>query len=187
MDLKWSYQTHALEDGREVPVLAAADAKGDVVIFGLVRQSDEDMILKQLSKFSLSDDDEKLALSLDWDVRNKGQLLVSDSKGQITVLVLNSSAVLEVVHSWKAHDFEAWTSAFDLWSSSLRVFSGGDDCKLKAFDVDRSSLAASPVFVIKEHSMGVTSLLSDARIEFRLYSGSYDENLNFWDTRLIFI
>jgi hypothetical protein len=31
--------------------------------------------------------------------------------------------------------------------------------------------------------MGVTSLLSDARNEFRLYSGSYDENLHFWDTR----
>jgi WD40 repeat protein len=42
---------------------------------------------------------------------------------------------------------------------------------------------ACPVFVIKEHSMGVTSLLSDARNEFRLFSGSYDENLHFWDTR----
>jgi hypothetical protein len=42
---------------------------------------------------------------------------------------------------------------------------------------------ACPVFVIKEHSMGVTSLLSDARNEFRLYSGSYDESLHFWDTR----
>ena len=31
--------------------------------------------------------------------------------------------------------------------------------------------------------MGVTSLLSDVQNEFRLYSGSYDENLHFWDTR----
>jgi WD40 repeat protein len=59
------------------------------------------------------------------------------------------------------------------------VFSGGDDCKLKCHDLR----AGSPAFVIKEHTMGVTSLLSDARQEFRLFSGSYDENLHFWDTR----
>jgi diphthamide biosynthesis protein 7 len=116
------------------------------VLYGLVRrhgEEEEDFSLKHLSKFSLSIDEERLALSLDWDVRNKGQLLVSDSKGQLTVLVLTSSKALEVVHTWKAHDFEAWTSAFDLWSSGrLRVFSGGDDCKLKCFDVERSDLTA---------------------------------------------
>ena len=34
--------------------------------------------------------------------------------------------------------------------------------------------------------MGVTSILSDARNEFRLFSGSYDEKLNIWDTRFEF-
>jgi len=62
----------------------------------------------------------------------------------------------------------------------LRVFSGGDDCKLKCFDVNSGSRCA---FVVKEHTMGVTSILSDDKNEFRLYSGSYDEKLHFWDTR----
>lgn len=137
----------------------------------------------QISKYSPCGDEEKLALSLDWDLKNCGQLIVSDSKGHLTVLALTSTWSLDLVFSWKGHDFEAWTSAFDLWSSSLVVFSGGDDCKLKCFDVHRTSSIACPVFVSKEHMMGVTSLLSDARNEFRLYSGSYDENLNFWDTR----
>ena len=62
-----------------------------------------------------------------------------------------------------------------------RVYSGSDDCKLKCFAVDGGG--SRPAFVIKEHTMGVTSLLSDVQNEFRLYSGSYDENLHFWDTR----
>ena len=63
------------------------------------------------------------------------------------------------------------------------MFSGGDDCKLKCFDVTSGPRCA---FVIKEHTMGVTSILSDARNEFRLFSGSYDEKLNIWDTRFVF-
>jgi WD40 repeat protein len=69
---------------------------------------------------------------------------------------------------------------FFFTKKGVQVFSGSDDCKLKCFDIDRTDY---PVFVIKEHSMGVTSILSDVRNEFRLYSGSYDENLHFWDTR----
>ena len=38
--------------------------------------------------------------------------------------------------------------------------------------------------VIRRHfSSGVTSLLSDAYKEHRLYSGSYDENMHSWDVR----
>ena len=46
------------------------------------------------------------------------QLVVSDSRGHLTVLELTLDLSLEVIHSWKGHDFEAWIAAFDVWSPS---------------------------------------------------------------------
>ena len=39
-----------------------------------------------------------------------------------------------VYFRWKGHDLEAWICAYDFHNASL-VYSGGDDCKLKMWDL----------------------------------------------------
>ena len=99
-------------DGSDVGVLASADANGEVIIYVVAKET-EAFQLKQVAKFCLED---RLALSLDWSLNNSGQIVVSDSKGELTILSLTPELNLEVVSSWKGHDFEAWIAAFDVWS-----------------------------------------------------------------------
>ena len=58
------------------------------------------------------------------------------------------------------------------------IYSGGDDCKLKIWD-----LRSSGNNIVICQDTGVTSLLSDQYNEHQLYSGSYDEILRLWDKR----
>jgi len=75
-------------------------------------------------------DSETLALSLDWStgrcdfqhVQNSPFISVSDSNGCISVFALTDLR-LEKRECWKAHDFEAWITAFDYWNCSV-VFTG---------------------------------------------------------------
>lgn len=63
------------------------------------------------------------------------RIAVSDSKGCVSIVDLEESD--RVSHHWKAHDYEAWICAFDYHNTS-HVFSGGDDCKLKLWDLRMS-------------------------------------------------
>jgi len=133
-------------NGNEVGVLGSVDANGDVVIYVIISE-DETFKLKQVSKFSLED---RLALSLDWNLKVQGQIVVSDSKGELTVLSLTPELNVECVSSWKGHDFEAWIAAFDAWSP-------GDSPLASSFRFDR---------LTREHSIHLKFL-----IQFILFSG----------------
>lgn len=50
------------------------------------------------------------------------RLVCSDSAGCLSVLSLAEGALASLSH-WKAHDFEAWISAFSYWDTQL-VYSG---------------------------------------------------------------
>lgn len=50
------------------------------------------------------------------------KLVCSDSAGCVSVLSM-SEATLTPLSQWKAHDFEAWISAFSYWDTQL-VYSG---------------------------------------------------------------
>lgn len=73
---------------------------------------------------------------------------------------------MEVTSSWYAHDFEPWIAAFDCWQPSTvwtgqyecnsfllaamlisLTFTGGDDCKLKGWDLRQG--CDEPIFVNK--------------------------------------
>ncbi len=170
LDIKWrNFEREAL--------LASADADGKVTLYKLT----EDALSKSCD-VSIGDESEFLALSLDWSDKKTtnpdAKIVVSDSKGGISI-VKGNSASLEIISSWsKAHDLEAWIACFDAFNDNV-VYSGGDDSKLKCFD----SRQEAPVFVCKEHEAGVTSVLSNATKEREVFSGSYDETICRWDVR----
>ncbi|XP_063235547.1 diphthine methyltransferase [Bacillus rossius redtenbacheri] len=193
LDLKWC---HVLVDGKVL--LAVANACGEVLVYELCdapqgKGDGSTSGLTLVTKKTIHKEicaGETLMLSLDWstaresvtsggEVTNSASLVVSDSRGWITVVKF-AQASLEIVHSWKAHDFEAWIAAFDYWSTPI-VYSGGDDSKLHAFDQRMGTRA--PAQTSRAHCAGVTSIHCNAVTENWLVSGSYDEHLRCWDSR----
>lgn len=167
LDQKWT-------EVDEKPILAAANALGEISLYGLANEK-----LSLLSSVHLNPDiDNLLTLAIDWHPNGTNrQLLSSDSKGNISLLQLTESN-LNVVSNWSAHSFEAWTCCFDRWNDNV-VYSGGDDTVLHAYDTRTSTKTMTN----KSHMAGVTSLLSFEDREHILATGSYDESLRIFDTR----
>uniref|UniRef100_A0A3Q4HHF8 methylated diphthine methylhydrolase n=1 Tax=Neolamprologus brichardi TaxID=32507 RepID=A0A3Q4HHF8_NEOBR len=158
-------------------VLGMATATGELQLYTLSRSQEGSHSLQSLS--SLEVGAERLALSLDWStgrLDSDVRIVCSDSAGCISVLSLAEGA-LTTLSQWKAHDFEAWISAFSYWDTQL-VYSG-DDCKLKGWDLRIGP--SSPTFISK-HSMGVCSIHSNPHREHILATG-YDEQVLLWDGR----
>ncbi|CAI5694858.1 diphthine methyltransferase isoform X2 [Oreochromis niloticus] len=154
LDLKWC---HVPVSDRAV--LGMATATGELQLYTLSRSQEGSHSLQSLS--SLEVGAERLALSLDWSTgrldSSDVRIVCSDSAGCTSVLSLAEGA-LTTLSQWKAHDFEAWISAFSYWDTQL-VYSGGDDCKLKGWDLRIGP--SSPTFISK----------------------SYDEQVLLWDGR----
>ncbi|XP_040570100.1 diphthine methyltransferase [Lepeophtheirus salmonis] len=171
IDIKQTIETPAILDLKWSPnnqgALAAVNASGQLTIYSLK----ENISLEDAKSFNI-DGNDLLILSLAW---KHDRIALSDSGGYITVV---SSDQLEPIAHWKSHDFEAWITTFHSFDSNL-IFSGGDDLKLKGYDLR----TGTHTFVCKEHSAGVTSLLSHPNDEYKLFSGSYDEKLREWDIR----
>ncbi|XP_053388811.1 diphthine methyltransferase-like [Mercenaria mercenaria] len=172
LDIKWSYQVLL---GR--PCFAVVNSVGQLKVFVVKEDSTVVMVTEEQL------DTECLGLSLEWDnmlsSRDAPRIVSSDSKGCLHVHQLCDSCLKELV-SWKAHDFEAWISAFDQWNTDI-VYSGGDDCKLKVWDLRVGTHC--PTLTSKRHSMGVCSVQSSPVHEYQLATGSYDENILLWDSR----
>ncbi|CAG5125252.1 unnamed protein product, partial [Candidula unifasciata] len=109
------------------------DAEGQFQMFQL---EEENLTSRFLAKSRLSES--SLGLSLSWADFSQGSPLVaaSDSAGCVTVFQVGDN--LSTVSTWKAHDYEAWITAFHKSDHNL-VFSGGDDCKLKCWDLRNTS------------------------------------------------
>jgi len=174
LDMKWCQ--HQLFG--DLPALAVADASGKLTIHALKESELEE-------RLSANAPEACIALSLDWSSFLERTLpplvAVSYSTGEVAQFKVANHG-LDLERSWKAHDFEAWITAFDYWNTSM-LYSGGDDCLFKGFDL-RSS-ANSPAFVSRAHDMGVCSVHCNPHKEHRLVTGSYDEHVRVWDTRMI--
>ncbi|KAH8288257.1 hypothetical protein KR044_008981 [Drosophila immigrans] len=166
------------------PQLATVNALGQLEIYELL--PDDRRLLQRAScelGTKTGDDVPALALSLDWqrdEDADTVQLLVSDSLGNVHRLRYTSQGDLSSINYWHAHDFEAWTCAFDRWSRGV-VYSGGDDCLLHAYDLRQEP--EQRVWTNRAHGAGVTALLSHPELEHLLLTGSYDERLRVFDTR----
>lgn len=175
LDLKWCHIPVC-----ERPMLGMATACGEIQLHRLV-DTQQSSCLEHVSSTELGPD--RLALSLDWSTArgesSDVRVVSSDSTGSLSVLTLGEAS-LSVISQWKAHEFEAWISAFSYWDTQL-IYSGGDDCKLKGWDLRMGP--SSPTFTSKRHSMGVCSIHSNPHREHVLATGSYDENVLLWDGR----
>ena len=143
LDCKWC---HCKIFGKIL--LAVANAVGEVLLYemhatGETKSEQDEMTIKGIepwlsctlsllcsSVITQDVDSETLALSLDWSrghcdfqhMQNSPLISVSDSKGYISLFTL-TDLTLEKRECWKAHDFEAWITAFDYWNCSI-VYTG---------------------------------------------------------------
>ncbi|EDV92087.1 diphthine methyltransferase [Drosophila grimshawi] len=180
LDMKWLPAGNS-ESG---PLLATVNGLGEVDIYELLAA--EQRLMKRASlQLEQSEEEPILALAIDWrqcaDDADVVQLLVSDSRGNIHQLQLHAAQQkLSQLRCWHAHNFEAWTCAFDRWSPQ-RLYTGGDDCLLHAYDLRIGD--TDRIWTNRAHGAGVTSLLSRSVAEHQLLTGSYDEVLRLFDTR----
>ncbi|KAG8190074.1 hypothetical protein JTE90_023046 [Oedothorax gibbosus] len=174
LDMKWYPKSL-----NEAAVLGVACSSGKVLLLKV--SVDEDTgCLQPFAVVDCSVDEKKMMLSLDWANQEDGSptLITSDTLGNLNYFCLRDGELC-LTESWKAHSFEAWISAFD-YSQPHIVYSGGDDCCFKCWDLRNTS---NTVFVNKRHSMGVTSISKSKLNEHLLVTGSYDEHVFLWDVR----
>ncbi|XP_037952395.1 diphthine methyltransferase isoform X2 [Teleopsis dalmanni] len=175
LDMKW------LPQFKHKPSLAVANAVGQIQIFELEYKK---LIPRSMLHIN-PEYNNLLALSLDCNLQqtiasdeNEQHILVSDSKGYISLLKYTLENGLEKLNIWSGHNFEAWTCALNKWDSNLAL-SGGDDTFLHIHDLR----LFERVLTNKSHIAGVTSLLSHPSYHNLLLSGSYDERLRSFDIR----
>lgn len=174
-DIKWNPP-----GGHANPYLAQADADGYLRIYMLESCGSgvEGAYLKQMSSEKISD---SMCLYLDWNP-SATSITVGLSDGSVSIVTLLESK-LEIQEEWKAHDFELWTTSYDIHQPNL-VYTGSDDCKFSCWD-----LRDSPPNLVfqssKVHKMGVCCIEKSPHDPNSLLTGSYDEVLRVWDLRSI--
>jgi diphthamide biosynthesis protein 7 len=126
--------------------------------------------LKEITSEKISD---SMCLFLDWNP-SATSITVGLSDGSVSIVSLHESK-LEVQEEWKAHDFELWTTSFDIHQPNL-VYTGSDDCKFCCWDL-RDSPSNLVFKNSKVHTMGVTCIEKNPYDPNSLLTGSYDEFL----------
>ncbi|XP_029641959.1 diphthine methyltransferase [Octopus sinensis] len=173
LDIKWF---HSDLNGHSS--FALVDAEGQLCLYRLEGEDQKHVSLTSSEEL----DSNVIGLSLDWSIPQQTRdpsIIASSSDGKISLWQVTNTGLKNIIR-WKAHDFEAWISAFDYWDENL-AYTGGDDCRFKGWDLRSSQ--SKPVFTSKIHSMGVCSIQSNPKLPHILATGSYDEQLMLWDTR----
>jgi diphthine methyl ester acylhydrolase len=181
----FDYESNQLKECQRIETDAILDQKwnGNFLLTatssGIVQKHElnDDNQLEEVTTIQLTpEESQNLALSIDVD-EDSSKVLASDSKGKISLL--DFAAQQPIVRQWKAHNFEAWTCAFDRFNENV-VHSGGDDSVAHVWDLRMDS---DEVLKIKSatRDAGVTSFLSYK--ENLLLIGSYDEKLCVHDLR----
>ncbi|KAJ3692529.1 hypothetical protein LUZ60_012879 [Juncus effusus] len=176
-DMKWSPVNESFGN---YPLLALADADGFLTVRKLESESaspNNKVNLKEVCTEKIST---CMCLYVDW--RNSLDCIsVSHSDGSISLISFKESE-LKVTQNWQAHQFEAWTTTFDLFNPHL-LYSGSDDCRFSCWDTRQNP--SEPVFNnSKSHTMGVCCISQSSFNSNILYTGSYDESMRVWDMRL---
>ncbi|KAG8484111.1 hypothetical protein CXB51_022979 [Gossypium anomalum] len=176
-DIKWS--TVGSNVG---PLLAQADADGYLRIYSLEGCSNEEKprggFLNEVCGEKISS---SMCLFLDWNL-TATSISVGLSDGSVSITTLAESKI-EKLQEWKAHDFELWTTCFDIHQPQL-VYTGSDDCKFSCWDM-RDNPSRIVFQNSKVHKMGVCCIAKSPTDPNTILTGSYDEYLRVWDLRCI--
>lgn len=157
--------------------MASVHSNSKVVLREVLSSNDSPTI----SSLASHDTDSGVLLSVDWQHTTPSQRLATcSSDGSIHVThIRESDLVLDAEHK-HAHEFDVWAIGWDTWDTNL-LYSGGDDWKLKLWDL-RSSLN-DPIYTNRAFEMGVCCVHSSPFREHQLAIGSYDEHVTLWDRR----
>lgn len=162
-------------------ILGIADSEGNI---SLQEWTTEEKKLNLVQSISCASS-ETLCLSLDWSNRRAptnylGSLVVSLSNGNLCLLQPKDQTGLLITDTWAAHDYEPWIAAWNYWDTNI-IYSGGDDLKMKAWDI-RQALD-KPIFVNKRFDAGITTIQSHPHVEHLVAVGSYDNSVHLFDVR----
>ncbi|KAH9950337.1 WD-40 repeat-containing protein [Amylocystis lapponica] len=176
LDMKWCHRSASVS-----PLLAVADSEGGV---SLHEYKLDESRLDQIQTLSCAPP-HVLCLSLDWSNRRHsattlGNLVISQSNGSLSLARPRDDTGLAVTDSWHAHDFEPWIAAWDYGDGNV-IYSGGDDLKMRAWDIRQDF--SRPLFVNKRFEAGITSIQSHPYIDHIIAVGSYDSTVRLFDTR----
>ena len=200
LDGKWiSFQEEKEDVERDI--FASATATGLIQLHELhAKESSSTTDLKALSIDSqgeLISNNNSICLALDYTIPSflSTQILSSYSNGEVAVHEVQldgeckEQALIQEITRFKAHSLfgcpsEVWSCSWIKKHTSPNCFlTGGDDCKLKGWDMRMNN--SSPMFIVGDevHSAGVTCISYHPRREFIFASGSYDETIRIWDIR----
>lgn len=141
LDMKWLHVADVIESR---VLLAVADSIGYLQIYHL-KEEEQKVKLKFLTKLKVSDNENVMALSLDWS-REKytasgsavnTSILVSDSIGQISHFTWRETGDLIKDFTWPVHKFQAWIAAFD-YHDPFIFYSGTAICDIIHMNVNNS-------------------------------------------------
>jgi len=170
LDLKWS--------SKDPVLLGAVHASGQLVLYKYFADSEgEDRTYLKVNE-ELQISEEGLALALEWN-SSFDKIVVSDSKGKIHVIE-HTPSNSKVICEYSCHGYEAWTCCFSYWDDNL-IFSGGDDCCFNCYDLRVAGSVSKKNS--RSHMSGVTAMISDKTNSHQIITGSYDENIRWWDER----
>ncbi|PPQ80813.1 hypothetical protein CVT25_001938 [Psilocybe cyanescens] len=164
---------------RAAPILGISDSEGNVTLHTWREQS-----FSKIASIQCASED-TLCLSMDWSDRRTigtslGNLVVSLSNGNLCLLSPVEGSSIAVTETWHAHDYEPWIAAWNYYDTNI-IYSGGDDLKLKGWDIRQGF--AQPTFVNKKFEAGVTSIQSHPHIEHLLAVGGYNNTVQLFDAR----
>lgn len=178
LDLQWSRElvACAMSTGELHVLKAAADYTLEPMAVSVAEEGTEET--------------EGYFLSVDWGQDVNSDIAVSTQEGSLLVYRLSETCLEEMVHITGAHsmmggNMPAWTTIFDPFSSNRRLVSGGDDMKMRLWDLRGPCATASDAAATnsKTHTAGVTFLKWHPTREHCFASGSYDESVRLWDDR----
>ncbi|KAL7414708.1 WD40-repeat-containing domain protein [Mrakia frigida] len=178
LDMKWNPRL----DSNHGSVLGLADAEGRLVTYRWDESLNQLQHLQTLQVASPT----TLVLSLDWSNRITSSstpptVITSLSSLELSHLTYDTTGELTVAQTWAAHDYEPWVASFDGWDGGNVVYSGGDDCKLKAWDVRTEN--DQPLWTNSRFDAGVTCIQTSPHTPNLVAVGSYNETLTLLDPR----
>ena len=136
------------------------------------------------------------------------EVVVSTSGGYLYRFGLLPDGSMSCLSSWVAHDLEAWCVAYDRHHPHI-LYSGGDDAAFRIWDVRAAPRGGQPLQVQSDadqnvvpgdvdasspravatnrraHLAGVCCIAPSWYSDRVVATGSYDETVRLWDTRML--
>ncbi|KMZ64792.1 WD repeat-containing protein [Zostera marina] len=176
-DMKWNPNERLLN-----PMLAQVDSDGCLSLYSLKSNEATEAcggaMLKPVGSENISS---AMCLCLDWSPSSTS-ISLGLSDGSVSMATLAESEI-HVSQSWKAHDYEVWSTLIDYHQPQL-LYTGSDDCRFCCWDL-RDTPPNSVFRNTKSHKMGVCCIAKNPSNPNMVLTGSYDESLRVWDVRSV--